>query len=324
MEKCKMCKISVVMSTFNETKDELEKAIESILAQTFKDFEFLIILDNPQNEEHKNILKKFKEKDDRIKIYINEQNMGLAKSLNKGIDLANGKYIARMDADDISMPERLEKEYNFLEKNTDISIVSTNKILIDENDRELYKASDLVTTDAKIKEMLKYMSIIVHPSVMFKKDDILKIGKYRNFKASQDYDLWLRASYSNLKFSIINEYLIKYRIREDNISNSNPLKQWVIHEYILKLYKERKKYGKDSFSEESLDNYLLLEGVFDENESKKFKKGMKNIESLKINLRNKKILLAIKNFVVIIFGQKKIRKVFYNYIKCNIIKRNGV
>ena len=319
-----MCKISVVMSTYNETKDDLEKAIKSILNQTFKEFEFLIILDNPQNEVHKNIIMRFKEQDERIKFYINEENIGLAKSLNRGIDLANGKYIARMDADDISMPERLEKEYIFLEKNTDISIVSTNKIIIDENDNELYKASDLVTDDLKIKKTLKFMSIIVHPTVMFRKEDILKIGKYRNFKASQDYDLWLRASYEGLKFSIINEYLIKYRVRNNNISNSNPLKQWVIHEYILKLYKQRVKCGRDDFSEENLDKVLLKEGVFEDEKIEKFKNGMRYIEDLKKDLKNKEIFSAIKNSVKIIFGQKKIRNVLYSYIRCNIIKRNGV
>ncbi len=102
------------MSTYNETVEELKKAIDSILTQTFKNFEFIIILDNPQNYEHKKVINEYLSKDKRIIFLINESNIGLAASLNEGIENAKGDYIARMDADDISMPNRLEKEYNYL------------------------------------------------------------------------------------------------------------------------------------------------------------------------------------------------------------------
>ncbi len=267
--------ISIVMSTYNETVEELKKSIESMLTQTLKNFEFIIVLDNPQNNEHKKVINEYLNKDERIIFLINEKNIGLAASLNKGIDKARGEYIARMDADDISMTNRLEEEYNFLKENPDISIVSTNKIDINENDDIINIPSHLPTEDCQIKKILKITSVITHSAAMFRKKDIEKIGKYRLFPASQDYDLWLRASYYKLNFGIIDEPLIKYRIRKNNISNTNPLKQYLLREYIQRLYKQRLKKGIDEFSLDNLQRYLVDNNAFDKNEIEKYKLGIR-------------------------------------------------
>lgn len=315
-----MCKVSIVMSTYNENKEELTQSIESILNQTFKEFEFIIILDNPQNQEHIKILNEYVNKDIRIKFFINEENIGLAKTLNKGIEIAKCKYIARMDADDISLPERLEKQYNILENNKDIDIVSTNKINIDENGAELEKSGSLPTEDKEIKRILEKMSIIVHPSVMFRKDRIEQLGKYREFPASQDYDLWLRACNENYKFYIIDEYLIKYRIRSNNISNKNPLKQWVIHEYIFKLYKQRIQKGKDEFSVEDLNEYLQRHKVFEEKEISKFKNGLTYMQKMKNSIKDKDLFSAICYLLKALTIHRKMKNVIYNYFVSYVMK----
>lgn len=263
------------MSTYNETVEELKKSIESMLTQTLKNFEFIIVLDNPQNNEHKKVINEYLNKDERIIFLINEKNIGLAASLNKGIDKARGDYIARMDADDISMTNRLEEEYNFFKENPDISIVSTNKIDINENDDIINIPTHLPTEDCQIKKILKITSVITHSAAMFRKRDIEKIGKYRLFPASQDYDLWLRASYYKLNFGIIDEPLIKYRIRKNNISNTNPLKQYLLREYIQRLYKQRLKKGIDEFSLDNLQRYLVDNNAFDKNEIEKYKLGIR-------------------------------------------------
>lgn len=315
-----MCKVSVVMSTYNENIEELTQSIESILNQTFKEFEFIIILDNPQNQEHIKILNEYVNKDIRIKFFINEENIGLAKTLNKGIEIAKCKYIARMDADDISLPERLEKQYNILENNKDIDIVSTNKINIDENGAELEKSGSLPTEDKEIKRILEKMSIIVHPSVMFRKDRIEQLGKYREFPASQDYDLWLRACNENYKFYIIDEYLIKYRIRSNNISNKNPLKQWVIHEYIFKLYKQRMQKVKDNFSIEDLNKYLQKHKAFDEKEIDKFKNGLTYMQKMKNSIKDKDLFSAICYLLKALTIHRKMKNVIYNYFVSYVMK----
>ena len=109
--------ISVIMSVYNEPLDWVQESIDSILQQTFGNFEFIIINDNPNNKELFDFLITNKIKDNRIIIINNDENIGLTKSLNKGLERAKGEYIARMDADDISLPERLEKQINFLNTN---------------------------------------------------------------------------------------------------------------------------------------------------------------------------------------------------------------
>lgn len=313
--------ISVIMCTYNENIDELEKSIESILQQTFENFEFIIVLDNPDNKKIYECIKDYEKKDSRIKIIVNEKNMGLANSLNNGINIAQGKYIARMDADDISMPTRLKKEYDFLEKNMNIDIVSTNRIIIDENGNEIKVEKKGALEDKKIKRMLRYTNIIVHPSVMFNKEKIKNIGNYRNFTASQDYDLWLRACTANLNFAILEDMLIKYRVRNNSISNSNPLKQWVIHEYIRKLYKRREKYGKDNFSEQNLERLLIKNRVYDEKQKEKFKRGIKYVNKFKIQFAKKNIFSAVYLFLAVL-SHKKMLSFEKCYIRGFLCKKN--
>ena len=316
-------KISIVMSTYNEKKEELVKAINSILNQTFKDFEFIIVLDNPQNVEHTKIIEEYLRKDDRIIFLKNDKNIGLAASLNKGIEIAKGKYIARMDADDISMTDRLEKEYKYLEENPNIHIISTNKIDINENDQIINIPSKLPTTDSKIKKILKITSIITHSAAMFRKKEIEEIGKYRLFTASQDYDLWLRASYYKLNFAIIDEQLLKYRIRQNNISNTNPLKQYLLKEYIQKLYKQRVKNGIDEFSVENLQKYLEDNKAFDKKNIKKFKTGIEYIDKFKKYFKKKKIILACKYCIKSLCAHRKMKNVLYSYIVSYLLKVRG-
>ena len=112
-----MSNISVIMSVYKESPQILEQAIESILNQTFRTFEFIIILDNPSNFEAEKIIRKFSNQDNRIIYVKNEMNMGLSKSLNKAILISKYEYIARMDADDISLPTRLEDQLLYMKKN---------------------------------------------------------------------------------------------------------------------------------------------------------------------------------------------------------------
>ena len=103
-----MPEVSVLMSIYNERYNDIEKAVNSVLKQTFKDFEFIIVIDEPSRA---NLASMLEARDPRIKIYLNKENIGLAKSMNRAAELADGKYLARMDADDVSLPQRLEKEY---------------------------------------------------------------------------------------------------------------------------------------------------------------------------------------------------------------------
>ena len=246
--------VSIIMSCFNETDKELKSSIESILYQSFRNFEFIIVNDNPQNDRLKNTLKSYKLDDIRVKIINNETNIGLAKSLNKALALSIGKYIARMDADDISYPNRLEKQIKYLESNPNCDLVATNRDDIDEDSNIIKKSAAIVVNDEVIPKILKYGSIITHPSVMIKAESIKELNGYRAFKSSQDYDLWLRMVNLNFHFHIMPDVLIKYRIRKNSITKSNYARSYFCLKYIRELFLERGKNNCiDSFSEDSLN-----------------------------------------------------------------------
>jgi len=180
-------KVSVVMSVYNGER-YLREAIDSILNQTFKDFEFITINDG-STDRTSEILESYN--DLRI-VLIHQENIGLTKSLNKGIALAKGEYIARQDADDISMPERLEKQISFLEEHKSVALLGTTVKIIDENG-SLIHIRKYPCDSSSIKKVIKDDNYFCHGSVVFRKQFFSELGGYREiFSSAQDYDLWLR------------------------------------------------------------------------------------------------------------------------------------
>ena len=266
--------VSVLMSIYNERIEWIKQSVESILNQTYKDFEFIIVIDNPEMDlECRKYLEKRTYEDARIKLIWNEKNIGLAQSLNKGIKIAKGEYLARMDADDISLSDRLEMELEYLNK-TKCDLVSTNKINIDEND-------NIISYDLSIKKdpnkILQYSNIIVHPSVLVKMNVIKDVGGYRSLRNSEDLDLWLRMIDKGYYIKILDKYLLKYRIRNTSASVERGLEQYFIDRYIVTLMKERQKKGTDSFSTEKQNLYIQKKNITDR-KKKIFQKAHKEIE----------------------------------------------
>lgn len=219
-------KISVIMPVYNAEK-YLKQSIESILNQTYKDFEFIIINDG-STDDSLNIIYEYAKKDNKIKV-ITRENKGLVYSLNEGISYSKGEYIARMDADDISLNERLEKQINFFEKNQQIDILGSMAELIGDN--ELLEKESInykwinVELDAKddLEKVFLECCAIPHPSVMMKKKFLIKIGGYLE-QDTEDYNLWLRAIKSGYKIAKINEKLIQYRLHDNSKMRSDFLK----------------------------------------------------------------------------------------------------
>ena len=207
-------KITVLMSVYNG-EEYLEDAIDSILSQTFKDFEFLIINDGSIDKTAE-ILKSYN--DLRIKIINNKENIGLTKSLNKGLKIAQGEYIARQDADDISMTERLEKEVEFLDNHQDYAVVGTCLQVIEDSDNSTGYI-EKPEKDSDIRDFLKKDNCIGHGSAMIRKASFENVGLYYDefMEKSQDYELWLRIS-KKYKIHNIPEYLYSWRNHKENIS----------------------------------------------------------------------------------------------------------
>ncbi len=207
-------KVTVLMSVYNG-EHYLNEAVDSILGQTFTDFEFLIIND-ASTDRTPEILYGYD--DPRIRIVTNEENLGLTKSLNKGLALARGEYIARMDADDISLPERLEKQILSLEKNLDIGVLGTSVQYIDESGKRL-QIIRWPQRDLLIKWLLCFMNPIAHPSVIIRHELLKDCGSSYDEGVifAQDYDLWVRLS-SRTHFENHEDILLYLRKTRENIS----------------------------------------------------------------------------------------------------------
>ena len=208
-------KISVVMAVYNGQK-YVREAIESILNQTFRDFEFIIV-DDGSIDTTSEILKEYAREDERIKIITNPKNIGLTKSLNKAIKVAQGKYIARMDADDISLPERLERQIEFMRKNPEVGLLGTAYYEMNLKG-EIVGDKFFPTSDKKLKKILIKYNPFFHASVMIRKEILDKIGLYNeNIPKAQDYDLWFRVTRSH-KLANLDEPLMKRRYTKEMIS----------------------------------------------------------------------------------------------------------
>jgi glycosyltransferase involved in cell wall biosynthesis len=206
------------MSVYNGS-GYLREAVDSILNQTFTNFEFIIINDCSTELQVGEILRQYEQQDQRIKLLQNETNLGLTKSLNKGLAKAKGEYIARMDADDISLPNRLKIQLEYIESNPQIAMVVSGINTIDETGR--HRGTWLPHSNSLIlKWHLTFRNVIRHSTVLWKRKLIEeKVGKYDPaFISSQDYDLWTRMLNNYLKIGVINQNLVCMRSHRQSIS----------------------------------------------------------------------------------------------------------
>ncbi|MCL2312733.1 MAG: glycosyltransferase [Firmicutes bacterium] len=225
--------ISVLMPAYNAEK-YIGEAITSVLNQTFTDFE-LVVINDGSTDNTEEIILSFK--DERIRYVINESNLKLIATLNKGIDLALGKYIARIDADDICLLNRFEKQIAFFEKHPDYVLCGSWAHLIN-SQGEMTGRVKYIDTHNLLKISLLFTVPLIHPSVMAK-TDILKQFKYSaSALHTEDFDLWLRIVNAGYKIANIPEYLIKYRWHDTNISVENEAFQTEKKFELLKPYIE--------------------------------------------------------------------------------------
>ena len=230
--------ISVVMSVYNSEK-YLTEAIESILNQTYENFEFIIVNDG-STDNSLEIIKEYIRQDERI-VLIDRENKGLPYSLNEGINIAKGKYIARMDADDISLPERFEKQIEYMKKNELDSCGSYIKVFSENSNKTIVRKNPINHKD--IKFTLLFFSCLAHPTVMFKKVVFDKVQYHIDYKVAQDYQLWVEISMAGFKIGNIPEVLLNYREHEAQASIEKFKRQQdTAHEIAL-------KYANQSSSE---------------------------------------------------------------------------
>lgn len=204
--------ISVIMAT-NKIDGYIRMAISSILSQTLKELELLIIANGKFRFDIEAQIRSWYPSEPRIRI-VKTQIEQLAYALNLGIDNAKYEYIARMDADDISLPNRLELQLNYL-RTKDLDIVGSNAKLIDENE-EIIGERRVPSPQSQISKSLPYRNAFIHPTILARKDVLLAAKGYNSGLQSEDYDLWLRLKKRNIKWENMQDTLLKYRIHRES------------------------------------------------------------------------------------------------------------
>ena len=269
--------VSVIIPVYNVEKF-VKEAILSIQKQTYNNLE-IIIIDDGSSDNTYNIVDELAKNDDRIKLYKNEQNLKIVKTLNHALSLAKGEYIARMDGDDISAPDRIEKKVKFLEENKDFDLVGCSMKAIDIDGKEIGQTIHFSNQNLLL-ESLKYVTPVSHIWVA-RKSLYNKLKGYREISGVEDYDFLLRMTSLGLKYANLEDYFGYFvRLgREGNTISSFGIRQRKMHSYVYQLYKERLKDKQDTFSKKNLTEYIKTSDFLEKIHSFSSKSLYKAIES---------------------------------------------
>ena len=219
--------VSVIMSVYNEPLEILTESIESVLNQTYTDFEFIILNDSPENTELEKLILSYKDK--RIRYVKNDKNIGISRSRNKLIELARGKYIAIFDHDDISHKTRLEKQVKFLDENPYVGVVGAWAHWFGAQD--FIRKNPEYDTDIKIR--LTDVCAIMHTTAIIRKSVLIEnnVRYEEQYTPAEDYRLWGQLmQYTD--FHNIQEVLVEYRCDKNNASHRMQTRQTIVHESI--------------------------------------------------------------------------------------------
>ncbi len=212
--------VSVLMPAYNAEK-YIGEAIESILSQTYKNFE-LIIIDDCSTDDTWKVIQEYQKKDKRISAFQNKRNLYIAENRNKLLKYANGRYVAWQDADDISLPDRIEKQVAFLEKNPQVGVVGG--YLLFYQDGKIVSTRKYDTTDKLLRKKIFRYSPVAQPAAMIRKECFDKVGDYNpKYPPAEDIDMSFRIG-NHYKFANLSEPVIKYR-QYDNSATFKRLKK---------------------------------------------------------------------------------------------------
>jgi len=248
--------VSVILATFNEPPAMLTKSMRSILDQTYSNLE-LLVADDSTNAETRHVIDNIAASDTRVRVIRKDKRMGFVNALNEAIKASKGTLLARMDGDDISLPDRIQLQVEYATKNPDIDIFGGDMYIMDANDN-IISERHYPTTPKKIKMMFLYRSPFSHPTLMFRKK-IADEGLLYNpeYKKAEDIDFYMRLFKQGYKFGNTGEYLLKYRVVGD-LQKKRPKDQWI---YNHKARKENFIWSKPVFSSMSYTISLIYKHI---------------------------------------------------------------
>ncbi len=276
------------MPVYNGTR-HLKEAIESVLAQTYRNFLFLII-DDKSTDGSVDLIKTYSDK--RIQLVQNDKNIGQTATLNKGLNLALGEYIARLDQDDICFPTRLQEQIDFLDNNRNVAVIGSWTQVIDEKSNPTGKMESVISSSGHyIFELLQKHGTIAHPSVMLRKKVIDSLGGYdAQFPLAEDFDLWVRTVQAGHDLRILEKPLIYYRRHSNQQTNQ---KLDIQKESARKAHKRFIESYLDRFSAEPVIHFFQQETRFWDNSSfSDMLRFVRSINTICSNLQNKLNLSA--------------------------------
>lgn len=274
--------VTVLMTVYNGGK-YLKSSVQSVLNQTFRDFEFLIVNDCSTDDSVK-IIESFNDKS--VIIHHNEKNIGQTKSLNVGLKLARGKYVARMDADDMAFPLWLEKSVDYIEKHPAYAAVGSAAMVIDGNG----KKKEIRRSPISLYEIIFrifYAPPINHVSVLLNKELILQNGGYNeDFKITQDYELWSSLIRNGYKLMNIPDILVAYRVHSSSIGFMEANKKG-IEEKSETIFRNVNALTNLKITYGEAQEICRLFYHTSELSNEEFKRAQKNFESIYLNLKEK-------------------------------------
>ncbi|KRL12533.1 glycosyltransferase [Schleiferilactobacillus perolens] len=287
-----MVQISVIMAAYNETAAQVDAAIQSILGQTFTDLELIIVSDNPQNERLNTQLTNWQKKDARIRLLPNQRNAGLAFSLNRAIRHAQAPWLARMDADDISRPNRLAEQMRIINARR-LDVLSTNADFIDETGQVVGQHDWIPEKAEDLAQLLPFGSNLIHPSVLMRTATIRSVGSYRLLPTAEDYDLWLRLLKADFRIGATNQRLFQYRLRHNSMTQGDRYLVFLVTDYLQHAFRED-EYPEEELELQRLNDLLTSKRANDPIVKQQFSAAVLNLSQGKQALKQKNIFRAMK------------------------------
>lgn len=264
-----MSDVTVVMSAYREDSGLFRQAVDSILAQTMPDLELLIALDDPGNEELRREAEGYAMRDPRVHVTVNETNLGLAASLNRAISLCSSKYVCRMDADDVALPDRIERQLAFIEEGGH-DLVGGGLDVTDGAGELLYHAQRLPQSPEAVRRALRWNNCMPHPSWLGRRW-VFEQG-YRQIPLCEDYDLLIRTALAGGRMANVPGAVLRYRMGEESISRSSLYEQYLYMRYLTRQYArgravdvaEARTWVAERLDAGRSSRYLRANGLFNE------------------------------------------------------------
>lgn len=240
--------VSVLMSIYKESVPVVSQAIGSIRKQTYQNIEIVVLLDYPEHEAMKVYLAQLAMEEPRLRYYINETNLGLLYSLNKGVRLCRGDFICRMDEDDYAEEERISRQVNYLQEYS-LDLVGSYTNLMNMEGKLIGEIRRFPLHHKYLCRYLLYTNAVPHPTWLVRKEVYIRLNGYRDIPCADDYDFLIRVCLSGYKMGVVPEALLRYRINQKGMTQQNIASQKVVSPYLALQIRQNKIFTEKEIAD---------------------------------------------------------------------------